>query len=178
MGQVIFAQGGSVSFFREWGDVASVLSFLLSLSSIVVSLVGFFLTLRGQRKIRQATDAAVRRAAYQIAAAEAGSLLAHLQGMHDAVLQQHWLTAIFRGREARLVMLSLRNNSTLTEDEQAHLRRMADTIRLVVQYVERRLLPQGHGAGTLAVMHRRELDRILGLAGELRGRLQHTQLEV
>jgi hypothetical protein len=55
---------------------------------------------------------------------------------------------------------------------------MADTIRLVVQYVERRLLPQGHGTGTLAAGHRRGLDHILGLAGELRGRLQHTLLEV
>src|SRR5262245_55943222 len=116
MHHILFAQGAG-AFFHEWGDVASVLGFVLSLASIIVSLIGFFLTLRGQRKIRQAAEAATRRAAYQLAITEVGALLAHLLGMHDAVLQQVWIHAIFRGREARLVLLSLAHNSTLTADE-------------------------------------------------------------
>ncbi|HKI37525.1 MAG TPA: hypothetical protein VKA46_37060 [Gemmataceae bacterium] len=180
----LFAQdagGADVGFLalcRRWADVASVLGFALSLAGMLVSLVGFFLTLRGQRRIREAAEGAARRAAYQIAVADVGTLLRQVEGMRDAVRHQIWLTAVFRGGEARLVAMALATNDSLTTNEQASLRDLEEALRLAIQYIEQRLLPQGHGAGVFAAQHRRELDRSLRLLGELRGRLQHVLTEL
>jgi len=74
--------------------------------------------------------------------------------------------------------MALATNDSLTTNEQASLRDLEEALRLAIQYIEQRLLPQGHGAGVFAAQHRRELDRSLRLLGELRGRLQHVLTEL
>ncbi len=124
MAPTLFAQDGDfLTFCHRWGDAASILGFALSLLSVLVALVGFFLTLRGQRRIREATEQALSQAAYKIAVAEVGTLLRQLEGMRDAVRHQLWLPAVFRGGEARYLVLSLSANSTLTANEQRDLSR-------------------------------------------------------
>ncbi len=97
--------------------------------------------------------------------------------MRDAVRHQIWYAAIIRGGEGRHVALSLATNPILDEQRQLSVSWVADSLRMMVQYIEQRLLPQGHGAGKLAAQYRRELDRAGQVLGELRGWLQHGERE-
>jgi len=131
---ILFAQDGDfASFCHRWGDSASVLGLVLSLSSVLVALVGFFLTLRGQRKIRKAAERATQRAAHQIAISDASTLLRQVEAMHDAVRHQIWLAAIIRGGEGRHVALALMANPRLSITQQRSLVKVEDTLRLAIQ---------------------------------------------
>ncbi len=159
------------------GDAASVLGFLLSLSSVIVALVGFFLTLRGQRKIREAAEAAARRATKHIALAEVSTLLRQVEAMRDAARHQIWLAAVIRGGEGRHVALSLMSNRTLNDVQNRSIFEVEEILRLGVQYVEQRLLPQGHGTGSLSAHHYRTLGTAVRILGRLRGELQSALTE-
>jgi hypothetical protein len=175
-----FAQVGGghswfTSFCNEWGNIASVLGFVLSLLGLFISAVGFLLT---WRKIRRAAQEAARRVSLQLAAADVATLLRLIEGARDAARQERWERAIDRCQEARHVAMSLAYNRCLTEDESASMRVADDELRAVIQYVENRRLPEGAAAGNLPANHRRTLDRLITTLGEIKGRLQHAAPEV
>lgn len=160
------------TFAQDWGDVASVLG-------LVLTLIGFSLTLWGQWKIRKAARIVARQIAHQLAAADVGTLLRLVTEARDAGRDTRWPRMIDRCQEGRLLAVPLAHNPVLSEEERASPRQSGEDLRLVIQYIENHRLPPSAQQGkSLPDQKRRVLDGLIATVGGIKGRLQSVVLEV
>jgi hypothetical protein len=183
MAEPLFAKDGGdpssfVSFCHRWGDVASVLGFVLGVASLIISLVGFGLTLRALFRVKQATREALGKVGMQLLVAETSALLRLVTEARDAARDGLWPRAIDRCQQARHIVVPLAHNPHLLEEEQAALRKADNDLRLVLQYIENERLPPTSQPGNLPDAKKRAMDAMVTALGNIQGRLQTKALEV
>jgi hypothetical protein len=160
-----------MEFFDRWGNAASV-------TSLVITIIGFTATIISVFKIRKATREAVSKIGLQLLVVETAVLLRLITEARDASREGLWQRAIDRCQQARLIAVPLAHNPHLRAPEPANLRRVASDLEIVVRYIERERLPAGSPPSNLPEPKRRALDGMVALVGDIQGRLQGASMEV
>ncbi|HKI37258.1 MAG TPA: hypothetical protein VKA46_35720 [Gemmataceae bacterium] len=159
-----------MSFFNQWGNAASVIG-------LVITLIGFGLILRGQWKIRRATEETVRRVALQVAAAELGTILRLSTGVREANVQGQYELALYQCREAGSSAQSLSHNPHIDEGHSQALRDAALDLGKIVKH----MVGQRSKHGKLAALtpyQARRLEAVITILADMNGRMQNAVLEV
>jgi hypothetical protein len=158
-------------FFDAWGNSASVIGLLLT-------LIGFSLTLYGQWRIKRVAREAIRKVALQLAVADLSKLERLAIGAIRYERQRQWRRVIARCQPAKSLAIRLSRHSALSLEEKERLRDADEDLRLVIQYIEQRRLPPNSGQEGLSRRHKSALNRLQTTVGSILGRLQSELLEV
>ena len=139
------------AFCDRFGNAASV-------AGLLVSLIGFALTLwtvyetqrasrAAQEKIREEVTAAqqetretVAKIGLQLLHAESDSTLRLITEVRRASREQQWLRAAEKCQEAKQAAIHLTANPHLTPEEKRALREGADNLQLILEFIEKNRL--------------------------------------
>lgn len=157
-----------------YGDVASVLGLVVGVVGLVFSILAWW----NARSARQLAQAAVDGMSRQVLTSDVSRAIRYVHEAADAGGSCRWDRAIDRCREARLVMLPLAYDLRIREDERVGIRGTADSLRLVMQYIEQKRIPAGLAAQPLGSYHTRFFDEAVAMLAQLEGRLRSEVAEV
>ena len=166
-----------LSYLKDhYGDLASVVGLL-------VTFVGFFVTIWNVRKTKQAAEEArqaareaVSRIGSQILANEIGSALELVRQTDAACRERNWSGASYQCDEARFRLAQLLNNLELNAAERK-LHRVAyedlgETLT-EVHKLQKSTKPQDS-----SVQLGKRLHEMIKILGQIKGRLQSKVLEI
>ncbi len=166
------ASGGATSFWHDYADAATWLGLLLT-------LVGFGLTLLALWRVRRDTREAIAKVALHALVVDTTVILRLITEARDAGRDGNWARSLDRYQQPRIMAVALAYNNLLNSEEQTALRRTDSELRLVIQFIENSRL--GFGVSpetTLPDAKKRKIDAIITALGSIQGRLQNVAWEV
>jgi hypothetical protein len=168
MDGLLLAQS-DLPFVDRWGNAASVAGLVLTLIAATLWTVW---------RIKADTRRVVAKIGSQLLALQVSILVRLIADVRDAGRDLLWTRAIDRCQQARLIVVSLRDNPHLTRAERDAIRKADDDLRMIVQYIENNRLPPTTKSGNLPDQKKLALDRMVTLIGSIQGRLQNSAMEV
>jgi hypothetical protein len=166
-----------LSYFKEhYGDLSSVVGLL-------ITFVGFIVTIRNVRKAKQAAEEArqaareaVSRIGSQILVNEIGTALELVRQTDAACRGKDWSGAIYRSDEARTRLAQLIENPELKPEEREVLRFALDGFIMILSTAQK-ILDSSEPKKVPPRIATRLNEMIAGL-GRIKSRLQTRTLEI
>jgi hypothetical protein len=159
----------------HYGNVASVVALLLT-------VVGFIVTWRKQRKLREVTLAAQQEArqiiqnfSERLAVTDVSDAAVLAQDLRHAVRDKRWERVIDRAERLQRLLGHMAASNRLLADEREFFAASVDDARLIVNSVEKLQVQGGSQISPQAV---NRLDALLIRLNGIDGRLKNAQLEV
>lgn len=165
-----------VSYLKEhYGDLASVIA-------LVITLVGFFITIRNTKKAKEEAEEA-KRAAREMAQRIGGYLLINevtsclqfVRAADSACRERRWSEALDRCDDARTHLSRLRENPGLQEAEVDALDTMTKQISKLIQSIQRSR--KSDPPRDLSPQKMQDLHEMVIMIGRIQGRLQTRVME-
>jgi hypothetical protein len=161
--------------FGLLADIASVFGLL-------ITVVGFAVTIRNVRKARQAAEEArqaardaVSRIATRLLDEEMSINIQFLVEIETACRAEDWNVAILRGSDVRVRLAKLLNHIELREPERDDLHLALELLRTVTRSLEKL---QKAKIRRLPTQHLDDLSNLTTKLAQVRGRIQSDEFEV
>jgi hypothetical protein len=161
---------------EHYGDLASV-------TGLLVSFIGFLVTISNVRKAKRAAEEArraareaVSRIKYQILVSDVLACLAHVRKVDSGCGNRAWDDVLESCDEARTLLSKVSAHEVLDQDERKTMSVAIEIMGLMIPYVDRMKSskPEQHVTAT----KRRELHKIITSLSKLQGRLESQTFEV
>ncbi len=164
------------AFWKEhYGSIASVIALLLT-------VVGFIVTWRKQRKLREITLAAQQEArqiihkfSERLAITDVSDAAVLAQDLRHAVRDKRWERVIDRAERLQKLLGHMTASNRLLPEEREFFAASVDDARLIVNAVEKL---QAQGSSQISPQAVNRLDALLIRLNGIDGRLKNAQLEV
>lgn len=160
----------------QYGNIASVLG-------LVISVAGFFLTLREVRRARTASEQAqeiareaLNRVSFRLFFTQLASSVRLVQELREACRQKQWARAIDRCEQLRVILAELVENQRLDSKERDFIVLAIDDLSLIIRQVED--IEHGKKLPPLPGRMMDALGKIATSLSRINGRLTNQTLEV
>lgn len=156
-------------YLREhYGDIASVFGLL-------ITIVGFAVTIWKVSKTREAVDEGLARIKSQVDLNDINLVLQVIRTLDSACRDRIWVSAVERADEARTLLARLVANPRLTRPELLELEGAPDHLKTLLTAIQRHRREEG--LKDLQTVHFNRLHKIVTTLGSILGRLQNQALE-
>lgn len=156
-------------YLREhYGDIASV-------AGLLITIVGFAVTIWNVTKTRKAVDEGLARIKSQVDLSDITQALQVMRTLDSDCRDRVWVSAVKRADEARTLLARLAANPRLTRPEVLDLKATPDHLKALMTAIQR--LRREGGLNDLQTVHLNRLHAIVIKLGEILGRLQNLALE-
>lgn len=157
----------------QYGNVASVVGLL-------VSLAGFWLTIRIVKEASKKAQEMAQRAVDRVTDRLTFTLIRNALRLGEETRQQvkmlHWDRAVDRAEQLVTALVSLSENQQLADDERGLMVAMIDDAGLIKRQIEG--MPTRAAGAQLANQPRRSLDELIVKLSRMDGRRQNLKLEM
>jgi hypothetical protein len=166
-----------LSYLQEhYGDLASV-------TGLLVSFVGFVVTISNVRKAkmaaeeaRRASREAVLRIKHQVLVGDVLACLLHVRKVDSACGDRSWDEALASCDEARTLLSKVSAHEALNEGEKETIAIAVEAFGLLIPYVQK--IRSSESERDVSAPKRRELHTIITNLSKLQGRLESQTFEV
>jgi hypothetical protein len=152
---------------------------VLNMAGLLVSLIGFGVTIvtvkKAGRRAQEAAQRAVDRVAERLAFGLIRNALHLAQEMRQQIHAHLWDRVVDRSEQLAIALVTLSENKQLSLSESSEMAGLIDDVDLIKKQVEK-VPTKGPGA-TLASQPRDALDKIIRALSKMESRRQNPTLE-
>jgi hypothetical protein len=162
--------------WEHYGDLASVAGLLLTLVGFVVTIWNVRRARRAAEEARQAAREAVARIGVQLLANEIGTALQLVREVDAACRDRNWHAAVYRGDEARIRLAHLLEDQGLELEERGLISSSIDDLGAILTDLQKLRDAGDTGKATTRIAKR--LHTMITTLSRIRGRILSETLKV